>query len=49
MRHQNDSSIHNWELYHLINDTQSKFVTAVKRGLKIEKEKKKEVKKPNRL
>ncbi len=45
MRPQNDSSIHNWELYHLINDTQSKFVSAVKRELKKEKEKNKEVKK----
>jgi len=44
----NHCSIHDWEIYHLINDTQSKFITAVKRELKIDKrkEKKKEVGKP---
>ena len=49
MNPQNHCSIHDWEIYHLINDTQSKFVTAVKRELVKNKVKeKKEVKEPSK-
>ena len=46
MNLQNHCSIYDWEVYHLINDTQSKFVSAVKKEVKKEKKKNKEVKKP---
>lgn len=43
----NSNCIIDWDKYHLINDSQSKFVTAVKRELvkDKEKEKKKGIKK----
>lgn len=39
MNLQNHCSIYDWEVYHLVNNTQSKFVTAVKREIKKEETK----------